>query len=274
MRNLLQLLARYSTLLLFVLLQLLALALILGDGFQQARVLALTRDISGSLYQQRQALSDYFQLKTLNDSLALENARLRNRLPGNFLLQDSTFYMLEDTAQKRRFRYLPARVINNSFVNLNNYHTLSKGRTHGVRPLMGVMSEEGVVGVVRGVSKHFATVVTLQHTGFRLSARIARNGEIGSLSWSGDQEGVLQLNDVPRYVELEPGWRIETSPYSDIFPEGLPIGEVVSVDLPRGSNFLEAQVQIDAPIRKLTQVYIIENLMRTQQDSLEKASFQ
>ena len=274
MRNLLQLLVRYHVLLLFIGLQAVAVWLITSRGYQQARFYSLTRQVSGSVYAQRAQLLSYFQLEERADSLARANVRLLNQQLTNKLRRDTTFLIFGDTTMKRRFRYLPARVINNSFINLNNYYTLSKGSEQGLRPLMGVMTDNGVVGVVRGVSPNFATVVTLQHTSFQLSAQVARNGEVGSLRWNGRQEGVLQLNDIPKYVSLEEGWEVHTSPYSQIFPPGLSVGRITSVTLPPGSNFLDVDVEIYASLRNASQVYVIENLMKAEQDSLENANFQ
>ena len=48
-----------------------------------------------------------------------------------------------------------AEISSNSFVQLSNYITLNKGRIDGIQPDMGVVSDQGVVGVVSSSVRSF-----------------------------------------------------------------------------------------------------------------------
>jgi rod shape-determining protein MreC len=273
MRNLIQLLIRFHQYLLFIALEGIAFGLIATQGgYQQAKVFEITREISGGFYQQKDQLTNYLELQAVNDSLAAENARLRNQLQSAYIRVDTAFLLIADTTRRRRFRYSPALVVDNTSIRLNHYLSLAKGSAEGVEALMGVIAGEGVVGVVRGVSRHFSTVVTLQHTGFRLSAQIEPGEEVGSLQWGGEDNGKLQLRDIPRNAEVQKGWEVRTSPYSRIFPKGLLIGHIQDYSLPKGSNFYEIEVSMSAPLSKLERVYVVKNLMKAELDSLQQAT--
>jgi len=109
---------------------------------------------------------------------------------------------------------------------------VAAGRRQGVRPLAGVISPEGLVGVVSAVDERTSVVVTWAHPEFRASAMagdgsvygiVAANGTDGPRSW------MLELRGVP-YRQLVPdGTAVVTSGLGGVFPRGIPLGSVVGM---------------------------------------------
>ncbi len=66
-----------------------------------------------------------------------------------------------------------------------NYITLDKGKKQGVFRDMGVISDQGLVGIVLESSKNFSTVIPVINRDFRLSVKIKSNNYAGILQWDG-----------------------------------------------------------------------------------------
>jgi rod shape-determining protein MreC len=128
-----------------------------------------------------------------------------------------------------------ADVVNNSTSKQHNYITLNRGRGQGVRPEMGVLSSDGIVGVVLSTSKNYATVVSMLNLNFRLVLGLSvRAIWISFLGWQ--RCSVYESFRHTQQAKIKIGDTIETTGYSTIFPEGVFIGVVDSYKV-QGGNF-------------------------------------
>jgi rod shape-determining protein MreC len=269
MQNLLRFFLRYHFTILFILIEALALLLLLqNNNYQNTRFVDFTRNLKGNFYEQTMQVEQYLNLREKNQQLVRENEYLRNYIESNLDFQADTFRMKTDTVYDQQFYYLSARVINNSVNKMHNYITLDKGREDGVKPEMGVTSGEGVVGVVRGVSDHFSTAISLLNSELRVSAKLGKSGYYGPLNWTGRDYQYAKLMDIPLHADVNQGDSVITSGYSAIFPEGILLGYVEDYQ-EKGGRFYEVDVKLSTDFKKLSHVYIVKNLMREEQDSLE-----
>lgn len=296
MRNLLLFLIRYQNFFLFLLLQLICLVLLVRyQHYHQAKVLTFTQEIAGDYYYTTASISDYFQLQAVNDSLQEENAELRNRLIRNEGLYEtpalkrargdtsaevrlpdiSRDTIRTDTSviqQTLQFEYLEAHVINNSINKRNNYLTLDRGTESGMKAPMGIISSKGVAGIVTNVSQHYAVGISVLHNDFSLSCEIEPIQQIGALSWDGQDPRIVQLDDLPTHLDVEVGQKVVTSPYSQLFPPGVPVGRIIDYRQGAGANFYEIDVRLNTRLRSLQYVYAIKNRLLEEQLNLEKAA--
>jgi rod shape-determining protein MreC len=91
MRNILALIQRfYVTLLFLALLTVGGFMLFSSNNYHRSAFVEHSTDLVGEIYNRRDNLSRYLRLGDINDQLSLENARLRSRLPENYLLNDTT----------------------------------------------------------------------------------------------------------------------------------------------------------------------------------------
>ncbi len=180
----------------------------------------------------------------------------------NIPVTDSSFFDID-------YRYQSAQMINSSFNKTKNYITLDKGSSDGVMKEMAVCSKEGVVGIIQSTSGHYARVLPLINTNLRVSAKLKKNGYYGSLQWDGNDYRYSYLNDIPFHVEVTQGDSIVTSGFSSIFPEGELIGFVESVNK-ETANFLTIKVKLAVDFKKISDVYVVANLNKSEKLQLEE----
>jgi rod shape-determining protein MreC len=104
---------------------------------------------------------------------------------------------------------------------------LGKGAADGVRPHMVVLSPDGVLGQVLGVTPHTARVLLLTDSQSGIGAMTERTHAVGVLKGSND--GSCHLYYLSGQEDVHAGDNVVTSGLSLIFPPGLPLGRVTAV---------------------------------------------
>jgi rod shape-determining protein MreC len=133
---------------------------------------------------------------------------------------------------------------------------------------MGVISDQGLVGIVLESSANFATVIPVINREFRLSAKIKTNNYSGILQWDGVSPRFAMLTEIPFHVILTVGDTILTSGFSSIFPEGIEVGRIESFSLEKG-NFYDIRVELFTDFQRLFHVNVIRNYRQEEQLNLE-----
>ena len=270
MRNLLFFVYKYYVFFMFFTLEIFSFVIIYRfNNFQKASFVNYTTGVTSSFYTTINNTRQYFNLRQVNDSLQMENARLHSQLITSYYQNTFTPKLVNDTIYKQQYEYIPATVVNNSVTKRNNYITLNRGREHGILPEMGVISENGIVGIVMSVSDHYCTVLSLLNNNCKISAKIKKNGAFGSLVWDGSDPRYARLLDVNKHVPLATNDEVITSNFSTIFPEGIPIGRIYSHSLDAGDNFHTIKVELNTDFGTVSSVYIIRNLIKAEQKLLE-----
>lgn len=273
MRNLLNFILNNHFFILFILLEIVALSLLFQhNNYQQAIAFNFSRNISGYINSRIFSFKQYLDLHEANKALVEENSRLHNNLLSSYKQNIRTSERVEfDSAWTKQYNFIPARVISNSVNKQNNFISLDKGKVHGVRPDMAVISHDGVVGIVSGVSSHFSTVIPLLNIDLRISSKIKNTGYFGSLHWDGKDPRTAVLHEIPHHVTLNRGDTIVTSGFSAIFPEGISVGTISDYDI-KGGNFFTISVDLSTDFRNLNHTYVIENIFREELLELENTA--
>jgi rod shape-determining protein MreC len=272
MRNLIFFISKYYVFFLFFALEIFSFVIIYRfNNYQKASFVNYTTGVTSSFYSTISNTKQYFNLRHVNDSLQLENARLHSQLITSYYENKFTPKLVNDTIYKQQYEYIPAIVVNNSVTKRNNYLTLNRGSDQGIVPEMGVISENGIVGIVMNVSEHYCTVLSLLNNNCKISAKIKKNGAFGSLVWDGSDPRLARLLDVNKHVPISGNDEIITSNFSTIFPEGIPIGKIYSHSLDAGDNFHTIKVELNTDFGTISSVYIIRNLIKDEQKNLENS---
>ena len=258
----------YSNLLLFLLLEIIAITLIVqGNSYQKSKIIGLNRQISGYAFSRVDGAREYISLKEVNQQLADENTELRNRL--DILAQKlDTSLVINEYRNTHYYSFVPSRIVHNSVYKQYNYITLEKGKKDGVFRDMGVISDQGLVGIVLESSNNFATVIPVLNRDFRLSVKIKSNDYAGILQWEGDSPLYAILTEIPFHVDVIKGDTILTSGFSTIFPEGIKVGMIESFQLEKG-NFYDIRVRLSTDFQRLYHVNVIRNFRQEEQLNLE-----
>jgi len=246
------------------------LLLVNNNNYHKTVFLNSNNAISGGIYEKVTSFSDYIRLTNINDQLSQENTLLHNLLAENFKFSADSFFFYNDSIFKQQFVYRSAKVINNSVNKQRNYITLNKGRDQGIKPEMGVVANNCVVGIVKSVSNNYSTVLSLLNSRLKISAKIKKNNHHGSLYWDGKDYRKARLTEIPSHVEINIGDTIITSSYSSIFPEGLLLGTASEVLPSSGGNFREIVILLSNDFNQLSYVDVIGDLLKNERLELEK----
>ena len=272
MRSLFLFLFKYRTFFVFVILQILCFWLIVSNNrYQSAAFFTSSNQLAATIMTTTDNISDYFNLGAQNRKLAEENARLKKLL--NEKQQISSYFpgkRVKDTAVLKQFDYVPAKVVKNSVNWSNNYITINKGAKDGVKKGMGVVSHDGIVGIVKSSSRHFSTITSLLHSNIYISSVIKRTGDLCSTTWDGRDPYQASLRFVPRHIRLQPGDTIVTSGFNAIFDKGTLIGTVKETGIEENATFYNVTLELATDFNSLSYVYVIENRLRMEKDSLEQ----
>lgn len=269
MQQIISYILKNSHRLLFLLLLGIAIALtIQSHSFHQSKVISSANFFTGAIYEKMSVVDEYFGLRSENQELAIENARLKSLL---FNLNDSTKTKILDTLSGiRKIDIIISKVIKNSYGAQENYLTLNSGSKEGVKPDMGVINSLGIVGVIENTSKNYATVLSILNVKSPINAKIKKSGHFGSLIWNGKNTGFVQLIDVPRLASVRKGDTIVTGGQSTIFPENINIGTIEKVYIDDESNNYTLEIRLFNDMTSLGYVYIIKNKDALEINELEK----
>lgn len=272
MQQIINFFIRYRNSVLFIFLLILGIALtVQSHTYHQSKLFNSSKWISGNLYNLSSGVSSYFKLRAENDRLTDENARLRK-----MLFNPSDESLIATDTSKLTFSIIRGKIIKNSYASKRNYITINIGDNQGVKPDMGVITTDGILGIVENTSKNFATVQSILNTNSKINAKIKNTDYFGSLVWDANEHEVVQLVDVARLVPLVIGDTIITGGMSSIFPENIPIGTIKKYDLNTSKSFYNIEVELFNDMANLKNIYVIDNLRKSEildlQTKTEKGS--
>jgi len=258
MRSLFRLLIKNYPFLLFLALEVISVVFIINyNSFQRASFLNSSNAVTATIYNSYTSVVQYFHLAKVNADLSAENAQLRNILD---LYQDVPLdSILNRSKRDTSFNFISAKIINNSVNRQQNYITLNKGRKDGIKPDQGIISSNGIVGIVTNVSESYAMGLSVLNPRWSVSAKLKKSGYYGSLTWNGKDYQHVDLNEIPFHVELEVGDTVVTSGYSSVFPEGILVGTIASFTRPEGENYYTIDVLLSENLKSVAYVEVIDN---------------
>ena len=273
MRNILNFILRYSKWLVFTFYVVISCILLVGNnGYQQSIYLTSANKITGGIYGTWSQITGYFHLKSINESLQASNADLQNQV-FNLKSQIAELRSLRDDStinpqDRARFDFISAAVVNNNTRHPRNYFTINRGSLDGVKPGMGVVDQNGVVGIVNVTGDHMARVISLLNETQHFSVKLKGTSFIGSLSWKGADASVGYVDEIPRHAKYNIGDTIVTSGYSTTFPEGIPVGVVMNRVKGQDDSFFTFKVKLTSDFKTLSSVRVIKDIYKAEIDSL------
>ncbi|RKR85567.1 rod shape-determining protein MreC [Mucilaginibacter gracilis] len=270
MYNLWIFLRKYNAFFLFVIFEIAAIIILVNhNSFQKASYISSINNFTGGINSKVSQVSDYLSLGHVNDSLARENAMLRNQLKSSFYIDTMAKRTVKDTVYNQQYQYIPAKVVSNSTNRRNNYITINIGSKDGIEKDMGVICGSGVVGLVVKTTEHFASIQSLLNSNARVSAMFADTKEIGTVTWGVDlnpHQGLLM--DVSNSVKPKLGERVVTSGQS-LYPTGIPIGRVSNLHAKEGGLFLNMYLDLAVDYGKLEYVNVVVNKLAKEQAEVQ-----
>ena len=195
----------------------------------------------------------------------MEVINLRNQVNDLRLLTADSTSIPENMSQ---YEFIVARVISNSISSAHNYITINRGKKDGIRPEMGIVNQNGIVGTVDVVGEHASRVISLLNNNFRLSCKVKGSDSFGSLVWDGKSPYYAMLEEMPRHVKYHRGDTIVTSGYSAVFPEGIIVGTIESDKKEVADNFISLRIKLTTDFTQLSTVRAIKSDIKAELDAL------
>jgi len=199
----------------------------------------------------RQALTTNTYLHRQNIQLQDELSRLRSVEEQNRILRD-LLELREDSSHP----VIPVRIVAKDLTGHNNMLTIDAGSDKGAKVGMPVINSDGLIGQIILTSGSYSQVMPYSNALFRVSAVVEGTRAFGIVSWSGQNE--LVLNHIPQTIEVEEGQIVLTSGFSNQFPAGLPIGEVIGIEPGDGIETQTIYLRAFADLFTAAEAFIVE----------------
>jgi len=246
--------------------------LVKDNPYQQSVYLTSANSVTATVYEGIASVTGYVHLKDINEDLQERNAllemevvKLRNEI------NEYKIQLPDSNIQPRlqQFNFVVAHVISNSIAQPNNYITINRGSGDGIKPEMGVVDQNGIVGIVDVTGPHSARVISLLNPDMKLSCKLKNSEYFGSMVWDGGSPQYAILEELPKHMKFSVGDTIVTSGYSSVFPEGVIVGTVVGRARNLTDNFFSLKVKLTTNFSQLSTVRIITNDMREELKALD-----
>lgn len=262
MQQIINFVIRNKTSLLFLLLFIISLGLtIQSHSYHKSKFINSANFITGSIYESAKGISDYFDLNEQNDILLDENNRLRTQILNSVNSSVSGNSIIDSVSYSGRYKIQSAKIINNNYASSKNYLTINKGEKSGIREDFGVITSQGIVGIIDNTSNGYARILSILNTKSRINAQLKSSNQIGSLKWDVKSgAATVQLTDISKFALIKKGDTIITGGQSTIFPKGILIGTINSFILDISGDTYTIQVKLFNDMTNLSHVYVVENL--------------
>ena len=226
----------------------------------------------GSAYERLNVVKRYLNLGQVNDSLALENAKLKTELINLATIDSTQTLKVNDTVHQQQYTLLSAKVVKNSTNQRNNFITINKGSKDGIVKDMAVISpNKGVVGFVIEVTPSFSLIRSLLNKETLISVMVKKNGAFGSLIW-GDRNFDIRrayVKEIPNHYRISLRDTIITSGAGG-FPKGILVGRVSKTQIATGDNFMTLEIDLFNDFGTLQYVYLVKDRLAVEQKILEE----
>lgn len=274
MQNLLEFFRRWNHVFLFVVLEAVSgLLLFRFNHYQGSVYLSAANGLNANINSTYSYVESFLHLRSENEGLtqenvqlALENEKLRQQLALQEHVPSETELHIQEYLSA--YQQIPATVVGNDVYTSRNYIVINRGTDDGIRPEMGVIGGEGVVGIVYLCNAHHSLVMPVINPKSNISCRIRGQEYFGYLEWGGNDPRKARLEDIPRYAEIKTGMIIETSGFSAVFPPGIHVGKVSDISNSSDGQSYSLGIDLSTNFATLRNVSVITTPYKAEIDTL------
>lgn len=247
------------------------------NSFQGSVYLSNTSRLTARIISGKDHVTSYFALTEKNRALVEQNALLKQRileleaLESAHLLDSLSHVETIQRVHRTGYNITPAQVIDNSINKANNFLTIDKGSADGIEPDMGVMSINGIVGVIYKCSEHYSLVLPLLNSKSSVSCKVLGSNYFGYLRWEGGDPHYAMVYDLPRYSAVEKGDTIVTSGSSSFFPSGIMVGTVEEIYPSTEGLYITLKVKLSTQFARLEHAFILGKMDADELTALQES---
>ncbi|MEE9437862.1 MAG: rod shape-determining protein MreC [Saprospiraceae bacterium] len=264
MQNVLLFFVRFGAFISFIFLQLICFLLIVNFNKGHKEIFLHSSSFYSNIIDGRfNQWTSYISLQETNDSLSNHNAHLMELFINT---KDVVTTIDNDSLQ---YKLISARIVKNTFQLHNNHISLDKGKIDGIKKDMGVISEVGLLGIVKNVSDHYTHAVSILNSQTKISCTVRPFAYPGSLSWQNSGARHMVLSAIPKHVKISIGDTVVTNGYSTIFPKDLIVGTIETFSINKGSSDYKIIVKLINDVQNSKVGYVINNRLAKEQKMIE-----
>lgn len=208
------------------------------------------------------ATTDYF---TTLSTLKEENRRMREQQVLNaqqlqqsrqLLVENAYLRKLLDAAERLQLRTVMSEILYDARDPFSRKIILDRGERHGLKPGQPVIDDLGVVGQVTRAFPFTAEVTLLTDKDHAIPVQVLRNG-VRSVAYGRGQTGELELRFMPANADIQKGDVLTTSGIDGVYPAGLAVATVVSVDTKTSDTFARILCKPSAGVSRHRQLLVL-----------------
>jgi len=201
---------------------------------------------------------DMVGVKEENRRLMEENKRLRAelvQLEERSLAYDRLMQLLK-MKETLDVEYIVATIVAKDPASWYKAVVINKGEEDGLRPNMGVITVDGVVGRIVKTAPRYSRVLLLSDRNSAIAGLIQRTRHEGIIV--GGEGRVLRLKYIAIDSDVQKGDLVLTSGTDGIFPEGIVIGRVRGVESPKNALFHTVEVEPNVDLWRIREVMVLK----------------
>lgn len=218
--------------------------------------------LAGRFWGISESVSRYFSLPKENKELADDifelNRKISKMTRALEIAKLDSLARIDMELASDKFKFMLATVVKNSLNKQHNYLIIGKGSDDGVRPQSGIITADGVVGIIDAVSRHYSYAISFLNSELSISARIGNDGAAGPMVWDGKHIDGALLREIPLQYKFDEGDTVYTSGYSSIFPPDIPLGVTGDTRIVNGATY-EVKIKLFQDFSALRYVTIVTN---------------
>lgn len=176
--------------------------------------------------------ADISKLQQENEELKQKNTQLETSLRELEIIKSENSTLKEYlnlSEQYGNYTTKAAYIINKDISNYNNVFVINVGKNDGIQNNMTVISEKGLVGHVISVTDNTAKVQTIIDTSSTVSATLSTSRDNLICRGTLEEKGMLKASYIPTDANLIQGDVVETSGMGGIYPKGIKIGTIKTI---------------------------------------------
>lgn len=211
-----------------------------------------------------------------NNALREQVSELQSQIYDAAEIEEMYAWMSEYLDLKMRhsdFKFLAASVTGRESSSFSKVLTLDTGSGSGVELGMPVITSEGIVGQVTELGYNWCKVTTIVEANSSVGAYVERTNEsgvcVGSFEMASD--GLCELKYLPADSDVQAGDRVISTGFGSVYPRGMTVGYVESVEVNPYSRSLDITVACAVDFSGLNKVMIITDFEETSVDAAELA---
>ena len=219
------------------------------------------------IHHSANAVYGYFGLKKNNDSLLTEIRELKEFKMNH---QRSMKVLASDSLRidRNRYQLYDANIIYSTRNFDINFFIIDKGKNDGIRPEMGVIHHDGVLGITKDVSSNYSRVISILHKDIGISIRNQQTRDVGIMRWSMITPTKMEISDFQKSKEVSLNDTIVTSGISSFFPASILLGRISKIDSVSDPIYYQLEVELFEDPFSQRWAHIVEDLIKIEIDSL------